>query len=46
MWRPVGDAHTDEETTVPYGTAVAVPEGPAKGFTIDESITGALRGTS
>ncbi|MFI8362434.1 Uma2 family endonuclease [Streptomyces sp. NPDC085612] len=35
-----GEARYASETTVPYGTAVTVPEGPAKGFTIDESITG------
>ncbi|MEU6765259.1 Uma2 family endonuclease [Streptomyces sp. NPDC046853] len=29
---------------VPYGTEVAIPEGPAKGFTIGEAITGARRG--
>ncbi|MGW6021129.1 Uma2 family endonuclease [Streptomyces sp. NPDC055099] len=29
---------------VPYGTEVAIPEGPAKGFTISEAITGARRG--
>jgi Uma2 family endonuclease len=31
------------ETCVPYGTEVVIPEGPAKGFVIDESITGPLR---
>ncbi|MFG2337304.1 Uma2 family endonuclease [Streptomyces yangpuensis] len=47
LFDPVPDeARYASETTVPYGTAVTVPEGPAKGFTIDESITGALRGTS
>ncbi|MEV0113546.1 Uma2 family endonuclease [Streptomyces sp. NPDC050844] len=29
---------------VPYGTEVTIPEGPAKGFTIGEAITGARRG--
>ncbi|MFE0134771.1 Uma2 family endonuclease [Streptomyces sp. NPDC059037] len=29
---------------VPYGTEVTIPEGPAKGFTITEVITGARRG--
>ncbi|MEW1922783.1 Uma2 family endonuclease [Streptomyces sp. NPDC088360] len=29
---------------VPYGTEVAIPEGPAKGFTISEAITGPRRG--
>ncbi|QEU92967.1 Uma2 family endonuclease [Streptomyces kanamyceticus] len=29
---------------VPYGTEVMIPEGPAKGFTITEAITGARRG--
>ncbi len=28
------------ETRVPYGTEVAIPEGPAKGFLIGEAITG------
>lgn len=28
---------------MPYGTEVVVPVGPAKGFAIDETITGALR---
>ncbi|NJP99378.1 Uma2 family endonuclease [Streptomyces zingiberis] len=28
------------ETRVPYGTAVEIPEGPAKGFAITEEITG------
>ncbi|MFD6111750.1 Uma2 family endonuclease [Streptomyces yangpuensis] len=47
LFDPVpGEARYASETTVPYGTAVTIPEGPAKGFTIDESITGALRGTS
>ena len=27
----------------PYGTPVTVPEGPAKGFVVDEGITGARR---
>ncbi|MEU0070732.1 Uma2 family endonuclease [Streptomyces sp. NPDC006332] len=29
---------------VPYGTDVTIPEGPAKGFVIDEAITGPKRG--
>lgn len=29
------------ETRVPYGTEATIPEGPAKGFTITEAITGA-----
>ena len=29
---------------VPYGTEVTIPEGPAKGFTITEAITGPRRG--
>ncbi|WP_329571901.1 Uma2 family endonuclease [Streptomyces sp. NBC_01361] len=28
---------------VPYGTEVTIPEGPAKGFTLDEAITGPRR---
>ncbi|MFE1901686.1 Uma2 family endonuclease [Streptomyces yangpuensis] len=35
----------DDEVRVPYGTAVTVPEGPAKGFVIDESITGVPKDT-
>ncbi|MEV0278698.1 Uma2 family endonuclease [Streptomyces sp. NPDC050610] len=31
------------ETRVPYGTEVAIPEGPAKGFVIGEEITGPPR---
>lgn len=31
------------EHRVPYGTEVIIPEGPAKGFTITEAITGPLR---
>ncbi|MEU7606266.1 hypothetical protein [Streptomyces sp. NPDC041003] len=38
-----GKAVYDDEVRVAYGTAVTVPAGPAKGFVIDESITGALR---
>ncbi|MEC4571670.1 Uma2 family endonuclease [Streptomyces virginiae] len=30
----------DDEVRVPYGTTVTIPEGPAKGFTIGEEITG------
>ncbi|MGW7439500.1 Uma2 family endonuclease [Streptomyces sp. NPDC054849] len=30
----------DDEVRVPYGTAVTIPEGPAKGFTVGEEITG------
>lgn len=28
------------EHRVPYGTDITIPEGPAKGFVIDETITG------
>ncbi|MCI4082014.1 Uma2 family endonuclease [Streptomyces sp. MMS21 TC-5] len=43
---PVPDeARYASETTVAYGTAVAVPEGPAKGVVIDASITGVLKDT-
>ncbi|MFF5802493.1 Uma2 family endonuclease [Streptomyces sp. NPDC012746] len=31
------------EVRMPYGTEVIISEGPAKGFVIDERITGALR---
>ncbi|WP_411143623.1 Uma2 family endonuclease [Streptomyces sp. x-80] len=31
------------EVRVPYGTEITLPEGPAKGFTITESLTGPLR---
>ncbi|OKI09166.1 hypothetical protein A6A06_00065 [Streptomyces sp. CB02923] len=31
------------EHRVPYGTSLTIPEGPAKGFVIGESITGPLR---
>ncbi|MET9604489.1 Uma2 family endonuclease [Streptomyces sp. NPDC006512] len=34
----------DDEVRAAYGTAVTIPTGPAKGFTVDESITGAPRG--
>lgn len=34
----------DDEVRVAYGTPVTIPEGPAKGFTIDEAVTGAARG--
>ncbi|MEU7200215.1 Uma2 family endonuclease [Streptomyces sp. NPDC045470] len=34
------------ETRVPHGTDIAIPEGPAKGFVIGESITGPPRGDS
>ncbi|MER6202731.1 Uma2 family endonuclease [Streptomyces sp. NPDC001586] len=34
----------DDEVRAAYGTAVAVPAGPAKGFVIGEGITGGLRG--
>ncbi|MFE7183012.1 Uma2 family endonuclease [Streptomyces erythrochromogenes] len=40
-----GEARYASESTAPYGTAVTIPEGPAKAFSIDESITGALRDT-
>ncbi|WP_123975981.1 Uma2 family endonuclease [Streptomyces sp. Ag109_O5-1] len=29
---------------VPYGTEITIPEGPAKGFVIGETITGPKRG--
>ncbi|MFH8595999.1 Uma2 family endonuclease [Streptomyces rimosus] len=32
------------EHRVPYGTDITIPEGPAKGFVIDETITGPPRG--
>ncbi|MEU7258814.1 Uma2 family endonuclease [Streptomyces rimosus] len=32
------------EHRVPYGTDITIPEGPAKGFIIDETITGPPRG--
>ncbi|MFI8390710.1 Uma2 family endonuclease [Streptomyces sp. NPDC085540] len=31
------------EVRMPYGSAVTIPEGPAKGFVITEAITGTLR---
>ncbi|CAM5352338.1 Uma2 family endonuclease OS=Streptomyces alboniger OX=132473 GN=CP975_21930 PE=4 SV=1 [Streptomyces alboniger] len=37
-------ADWDDIHRVPYGTDVTVPEGPAKGFVIGESITGPKRG--
>ncbi|MFE6836801.1 Uma2 family endonuclease [Streptomyces sp. NPDC057705] len=41
---PVGsEARYASEVRMPYGTEVIIPEGPAKGFVIDESVTGALR---
>ncbi|MGW7248168.1 Uma2 family endonuclease [Streptomyces decoyicus] len=33
-----------ESHRVPYGTEVIIPDGPAKGFTIGEAITGPTRG--
>ncbi|MFB6618652.1 Uma2 family endonuclease [Streptomyces sp. NPDC085524] len=38
-----GEARYASEVRMPYGTAVTVPEGPAKGFVIGEEITGPLR---
>ncbi|MFJ9850063.1 Uma2 family endonuclease [Streptomyces sp. NPDC101150] len=38
-----GDANYATSTRMPYGTEVTLPEGPAKGFTIGESITGPPR---
>ncbi|WP_032917615.1 Uma2 family endonuclease [Streptomyces rimosus] len=40
--RPADAAYAAEHR-VPYGTDIAIPEGPAKGFVIDASITGAPR---
>ncbi|MCZ7416347.1 MULTISPECIES: hypothetical protein [unclassified Streptomyces] len=34
------------ETRVPYGKDVTIPEGPAKGFTITEEITGPVLRTA
>ncbi|WP_405787565.1 Uma2 family endonuclease [Streptomyces sp. NBC_01367] len=36
-------ARYESEVRMPYGSAVTVPEGPAKGFVITEAITGTLR---
>ncbi|WP_412077705.1 hypothetical protein ACLF6K_25450 [Streptomyces xanthophaeus] len=38
-----GEARYASEVRMPYGTEVIIPEGPAKGFVIGETITGALR---
>ena len=38
-----GEAAYAAEIRAPYGTEVTNPEGPAKGFTIGESITGPPR---
>ncbi|MEV5594989.1 Uma2 family endonuclease [Streptomyces sp. NPDC052496] len=38
-----GEASYAAEHRVPYGTDIAVPEGPAKGFVIGEAITGPPR---
>lgn len=35
-----------DEVRAAYGTAITLPAGPAKGFVIDEAITGALRDKS
>ncbi|MEU9034608.1 Uma2 family endonuclease [Streptomyces sp. NPDC048352] len=41
---PVPDeARYASEVRAPYGTGVAVPEGPARGFVIGEQVTGPLR---
>ncbi|MEU9162576.1 Uma2 family endonuclease [Streptomyces sp. NPDC048424] len=41
---PVPDqARYESEVRLPYGTAVTIPEGPAKGFAITKSITGGPR---
>lgn len=41
---PLADkADWEGEHRVPYGTEVTVPEGPAKGFVITDSITGPSR---
>ncbi len=37
------DANYATSTRMPYGTEVAIPEGPAKGFVIGETITGPPR---
>ncbi|MFE1315934.1 Uma2 family endonuclease [Streptomyces sp. NPDC058755] len=36
-------ARYEDEHRVPYGTDAIIPEGPAKGFVIEESITGPKR---
>ncbi|MFF4385407.1 Uma2 family endonuclease [Streptomyces sp. NPDC001552] len=36
-------ARYESDVRMPYGSAVTVPEGPAKGFVITEAITGTLR---
>lgn len=36
-------ARYESEVRMPYGSAVTIAEGPAKGFVITEAITGALR---
>ncbi|MFE7609094.1 Uma2 family endonuclease [Streptomyces celluloflavus] len=38
-----GEAAYAAEIRVPYGTEITLPEGPAKGFTITESLTGPPR---
>ncbi|MFG2136188.1 Uma2 family endonuclease [Streptomyces sp. NPDC048650] len=37
------EANHGDSTRRPYGTEVTIPEGPAKGFTIGETITGPPR---
>ncbi|MGW5400960.1 hypothetical protein [Streptomyces sp. NPDC003952] len=34
----------EDEVRAAYGTTVAIPVGPAKGFTIGEDVTGPARG--
>lgn len=36
-------ARYESEVRLPYGTDMIIPEGPAKGFVVTKSITGALR---
>lgn len=40
-----GESRYASEVRMPYGTEVVIPEGPAKGFTVDGAITGPLRTT-
>ncbi|MCX5406662.1 Uma2 family endonuclease [Streptomyces sp. NBC_00335] len=39
-----GKAVYEDESRTAYGTPVAIPTGPAKGFTIGEDVTGPVRG--
>ncbi|MFK0111233.1 Uma2 family endonuclease [Streptomyces sp. NPDC091217] len=39
-----GKADWEDIHRVPYGTEITIPEGPAKGFVIGETITGPKRG--